>query len=165
MPQQVELPNKTISDLQFTNMQSRQQIFDIVLRMQPVVAGAPFQGGILAPGVYKGGTLGSEARVDGIGWPNVSGPVTIASNVIVRGVVFTDTVTLTASAVVVFDGCVFQKTVTVASGGKGAWSGCRFDGVSSIQNAGNASKCVVAGGVHTSSTAHVNVTLPGGEAV
>lgn len=165
MPQQIEIPQKNITDLQFNNMQSRQQIFDVVLRLQPVVDGAPIQGGILAPGTYKGNTFTKDARIDGLGWPVVNGPVTFGSNVIVRGVVFADTITLTAAAVVAFDGCVFQKTVTVASGGKGAWAGCRFDGTSSIQNAGNASKCVVAGGVHTSSTAHVNVTLPGGEAV
>jgi hypothetical protein len=163
--QQIEIPQKNINDLQFANMQSRQQIFNIILRLQPIVDNAPIQGGILAPGTYKGNTFTKDARIDGLGWPVVNGPVTFSANIIVRGVVFADTVALTAAAVVVFDGCVFQKTVTVASGGKGAWSGCRFDGTSSIQNGGNASKCVVAGGVHTSSTAHVNVTLPGGEAV
>lgn len=165
MSQQIEIPQKNINDLQFANMQSRQQIFNIILRLQPIVDNAPIQGGILAPGTYKGNTFTKDARIDGLGWPVVNGPVTFSANIIVRGVVFADTVALTAAAVVVFDGCVFQKTVTVASGGKGAWSGCRFDGTSSIQNGGNASKCVVAGGVHTSSTAHVNVTLPGGEAV
>lgn len=165
MPQQIELPQKGINDLNFANMQGRQQVFDIVLRMQPVVAGAPIQGGILGPGNYMGATLGKDVRIDSLGWPVVTGPVTFTANAIVRGVVFNDTVTIGASAVAAFDACVFLKTVTVASGGKGAWAGCRFDGTSSIQNAGSASKCVVAGGVHTSSTAHVNVTLPGGEAV
>lgn len=165
MPQQIELPQKGINDLNFANMQGRQQVFDIVLRMQPVVAGAPFQAGILAPGNYLGNTIGKDARIDAIGWPVVTGPVTFTANAIVRGVVFNSTVALNATAVVAFDACVFLSTVTVASGGQGSWAGCRFDGSSSIQNAGSASKCVVAGGVHTSSTAHVNVTLPGGEAV
>lgn len=165
MPQQIELPQKGITDLNYANMQGRQQVFDVVLRMQPVVAGAPIQAGILAPGNYIGNTLGVDVRIDGLGWPVVTGPVTFSANAIVRGVVFNNTVALGAAAVAVFDGCVFLNTVTVANGGKGAWAGCRFDGTSSIQNAGNASKCVVAGGVHTSSTAHVNVTLPGGEAV
>lgn len=164
MQQNIELPHQTITDLQFNNMQNRQQVFDIVLRMMPVVANSVFQGGIFGPGDYRGGTV-SSIRLDGLGWPVVTGPVTITGNSIIRGIVFSDTVTIQSAATVVFEGCVFQKTVSVIANGQGAWAGCRFDGASSIQNAGNPSKCVVAGGIHTSSTAHVNVTLPGGEAV
>lgn len=141
-------------------------------------------GGLLGIGTYRGGTLSDNARLDGIGWPEIDGQLTIAGRAIVRGVVFLETVALQAAARAQFDGCLFLGTVTIAAGGSGAFSGCtfrqpvtvtatglggfagcRFDGTAAVNNTGLGINCVVAGGCRTSGVAHVGVTSPGGEAV
>ena len=168
------------------NFRRRQQEFKDAQRTRTLMplSRVDGMGGLLGIGTYRGGTLDDNARVDGVGWPEIDGQVTIAARANVRGIVFLETVALGAAARAQFDsclfigpvtiaaagsgafsGCTFRQPVTVTAGGLGGFAGCRFDGTAAVNNAGLAINCVVAGGCRTSGVAHVGVVSPGGEAV
>ena len=161
----VELVPAVETDLGETeNRRKREQAFGQVQSIAPVAPGNRVRAGILGPGDYRGDTLAFPARIDGLGWPQVTGQVTFQGvGHIVRGLVFTVGVNLSATAVVEFTGCVFLAPIVVAAGGRIGCVACRFDGTAAIANAGVAANANRVGCVGSSAlAADANVTITGG---
>jgi len=148
--------------LETTNQGKREDFFKSLVQRR--ASSLALADGIHGPGTYKGATFTRDARIDGIGWPVVAGQVTFQSTGIVRGIVFSWQVNLTATANVEFVGCVFLAPIVVATGGRIGCCGCEFNGTSCITHAGPAGNANRVGCVGTSALAAdgPNVTIIGG---
>lgn len=158
----VELVPSVEADLGDTeNRRKREAAFSAVQSIAPVPPGNRVRAGVLGPGDYRGDTLAFPARIDGLGWPQVTGVVTFqGAGHIVRGIVFTVGVNLSATANVEFADCVFLAPIVVLAGGRIGCSACRFDGTAAIANAGVPGDANRVGCVGSSAlVADANVTI------